>query len=205
MTQPAKPYTITTHWHPGKRHDLNEPVTDTAPDWPTARTMALRLTTLRATAAVVVHDPDGELIANWDVYSNLWREPRPQPKFIDTLVDVARARVLAADYQANPTRARAHNAAQILWDVLGTLDAVIARTFTITDENTQLANVTAELARVRTEIATLCRNAESVVGNKPPFGTCRAWTLDPATVEAALGLATGGIVDPTTTHRIGES
>lgn len=52
---------------------------------------------------------------------------------------IARARTLATDYQANPTPARAHNAAQVLWTVLGTLDAVIARTFTITDENDRLA------------------------------------------------------------------
>lgn len=139
-------YTITTHWHPGKRHDLNEPVTDTAPDWPTARTMALKLTTLRATAAVVVHDPDGELIANWDVYSNLWREPRPRPTINPTTVD--RARILAAEYRDNPTPARAHNAAQTLWDILGTLDAVVARTFAITDENDRLTRVVDEARKL---------------------------------------------------------
>lgn len=137
MTQPPSTYTITVHWRTSKHTDLDEPVTDTASDWATARTMGRKLTTLRAAVAVVIRDPDGELIANWDAYSNLWREPRPRPTIDTAAVD--RARILAADYRAHPTPARAHNAAQILWTVLGTLDAVVARTFAITDENTRLA------------------------------------------------------------------
>ncbi len=121
----------------------------------------------------------------------------------DQAATVARARTLAADYQANPTPARAHNAAQALGAVLGTLDAVVARTFAITDENTRLAEVTAELARVRTEVVTLCRAADPVTGYQRNSGTCRAWTLDPSAVEGALGLAIGGIVDPTNATRIG--
>jgi hypothetical protein len=52
---------------------------------------------------------------------------------------ITRARHLAADYQANPTPARAHNAAQVLGAVLDQLDAVAAVARAINDENRRLA------------------------------------------------------------------
>lgn len=51
---------------------------------------------------------------------------------------IARARALAADYQTNPTPARAHNAAQTLQRVLDALDAVVARTSRIAALASQL-------------------------------------------------------------------
>lgn len=52
--------------------------------------------------------------------------PAAPASLTDHMVTIARARLLAADYQANPTPARAHNAAQVLGAVLNQLDAIRA-------------------------------------------------------------------------------
>lgn len=134
---------------------------------------------------------------------------------------ITRARQLAADYQANPTPARAHNAAQVLGAVLDQLDG--ARRL-----NTDMWGLIAKLAlRSPGDRATaiaalgngyrtgipgpdLCRHPEG----DQLCGLPRAHHGDhylihmpgfPIVVPAdQLPPATGGIVD-TTTARIGEN
>lgn len=137
-----------------------------------------------------------------------------------TLDPLARARTLAADYQANPTPARAHNAAQVLQQVLNTLDAVVARTFAITDANDRLAAAELvcelfggrgvehdqlgkaltqawidwhRLSNTRTDRAALQPTVEALAARR-----------DQTRAETIARMATGGTID-TTTARIGEA
>lgn len=152
-------------------------------------------------------------------------------RFINQLVTVARARQLANDYRDKPTPARAHNAAQTLGAVLDTLDAVVARTFAITDENSRLvaASPLGKAARrTRPGLASIDATDERQHPAWPPIDDenptapdCvkerlqykRTRCAEPTCKRCWLGgpdnwprrpLATGGIVDPTRIHRIGE-
>lgn len=102
---------------------------------------------------------------------------------------ITRARQLAADYQANPTPARAHNAAQALQRVLDALDAVVART---------------------SRIAALAAQLDMPHLAELPTDAANRWTaVDQAQTSqlavTASTYATGGIVDTTTVASIGEN
>jgi hypothetical protein len=70
----TEPYAVTVHWWPSAHTDLDDPITETFAGWTTARSKALKLTTLRGSVAVVVRDADGDVVAHWDAYSNRWHE-----------------------------------------------------------------------------------------------------------------------------------
>jgi hypothetical protein len=112
-----------------------------------------------------------------------------------TLDPLARARALAADYQANPTPARAHNAAQVLGEVLRVLDSIGAGTLATAAARTPSPICFADgpMLGANTLTCYLPRGHEgdhSTNAHPNP----RTWPQ----------LATGGIVD-TTTARIGDS
>lgn len=49
-------------------------VSNTHPDWPTARRQALHLACCRGARYITVCGPDSIVVADWDQYTNRWRE-----------------------------------------------------------------------------------------------------------------------------------
>lgn len=54
--------------------DYSEETVDHYPDWPKARYAALHLTCCAGARYVTVSDPAAVVVAEWDRYTNLWRE-----------------------------------------------------------------------------------------------------------------------------------
>lgn len=74
----AEVWTVATLWASTQEGDLSATggTSETFPTWTEARTRALRLTCLNGARAVKVVNPDGDVHANWDRWSNRWHEPR---------------------------------------------------------------------------------------------------------------------------------
>ncbi len=74
----SETWTVATLWTAAYEGDpaAQEGTRETFPTWDMARSNALSLTCLKGTWAVKVLNADGDVIANWDRWSNLWREPR---------------------------------------------------------------------------------------------------------------------------------
>ncbi|MCG5464327.1 hypothetical protein MED01_002493 [Micromonospora sp. MED01] len=69
----AQQWTVHTSWRAHRSLRADE-TTSTHPDWPTARRIALRLACLSGARYVTVQDPTGVVVADWDAYTNRWRE-----------------------------------------------------------------------------------------------------------------------------------